>query len=179
MIIRRADPADAGRLAALMGECFVLAYQHASDPPRIAEYVRTQFAADVIAGQLDDRQLLTWIVEDLAGHWRGFGQLHLRIDPPVCVSDARHPLELRRFYFHPAVHGSGMAAALMAELKHTARAHGADALWLCAWQQALQAIRFYEKHGFASVGTATFWVMDDPKDDWVMRCHLQGGRRRP
>lgn len=172
MRIRHADPADAGRLAALMGECFVLAYHHASDPPRIAEYVRTQFATEVIGAQLADRQLITWIVEDLAGHWCGFGQLHLRVEPHPCMLDARRPLELRRFYFHPAFHGSGMAAALMAELKATARAHGADALWLCAWQEAPQAIRFYRKHGFSIGGTATFWVIDDPKDDWVMRCAL-------
>lgn len=172
MPIRRATAADATRLAALMGECFVLAYHQASDPPRIAEYVRTQFATDVIAAQLLDPLLLTWIVEDDAGRWAGFGQLHLRIEPHDCMRDARHPLELRRFYFHPDFHGSGMAATLMGELKSTATSHGADALWLCAWQQAPQAIRFYEKHGFAIGGTATFWVMDDPKDDWVMRCAL-------
>lgn len=170
--IRRAQPADTDRLAALMGECFVLAYHHASDPPRIAEYVRTQFAPEVIGAQLVDPQLLTWIVEDDAGRWCGFGQLHLRVEPHASVSNTRHPLELRRFYFHPDFHGAGLAGALMAQLKTTARARGADALWCCVWQQAPQAIRFYEKHGFVIAGTTTFWVMDDPKDDWVMFCQL-------
>jgi ribosomal protein S18 acetylase RimI-like enzyme len=43
------------------------------------------------------------------------------------------------------------------------------------WQEAAQAIRFYQKHGFEIVGRSVFMVGDDPKEDWVMKQTLPQG----
>lgn len=165
--IRRATTADAAQLAPFMAECFLAAYSHASDPARIAGYVAQHFTVERLRAELADPHLLTWIVTAADGRWAGFGQLHRQLGPPDCLA-GRSSLEIRRFYFAPQFHGAGLAAALMSHAKDAAREAGAESVWLNVWQEAPQAIRFYTKQGFAIVGTATFWVMDDPKMDWVM-----------
>ena len=49
----------------------------------------------------------------------------------------------------------------------TARGRGAAGLWLGVNQENAKANRFYEKHGFARVGTKRFLVGDRYEDDFV------------
>jgi diamine N-acetyltransferase len=49
-----------------------------------------------------------------------------------------------------------------------ARGVGAAALWLGVWEHNPRAIRFYEKHGFTTVGEQPFVLGKDPQRDLVM-----------
>jgi diamine N-acetyltransferase len=64
--------------------------------------------------------------------------------------------------------GRGLAAQLVANLLAAAALRGSRSVWLNVWQESAQAIRFYQKHGFETVGRSVFTVGDDAKDDWVM-----------
>jgi len=84
-------------------------------------------------------------------------------------------VELGRIYLDAAFHGRGIAAQLVANLLVAASLRGSRSVWLSVWQEAPQAIRFYEKHGFEIVGRSIFMVGDDPKEDWVMTQALPQG----
>jgi GNAT superfamily N-acetyltransferase len=171
----RALPEHSERLAALMRRCFLHAYHHASTPERIARFVDQTYAPQRLYQELCKPSLPTWIALDEHGEWAGFGRLCLDSTAHPAVQSER-PLELQRFYLAPEHHGRGLAAPLMAFFIAQARALEADALWLNVWQEAPQAIRFYQKQGFTTVGTTVFWVDDDPKDDWVMHRVLAADR---
>lgn len=168
--IRHAVAADAQELARRMADWFMAAYAHASDADNTAAFVAANFATERQAAEIDDPQIVTLIAET-GGAMAGYAQVRLATAAPACVPEA-DAVELGRFYVAPAYHGRGVAAPLMRNVRTVARERGRRWLWLMAWQEAPQALRFYEKHGFESVGTAVFMVGNDRKADFVMRAAI-------
>lgn len=166
LTIRRGVAADAPELARNMAHWFLAAYAHASDAANTGAFVAANFDAARQAAELADPSIVTLLAES-AGVMVGYAQLRLARPAPDCV-DKDASAEVGRFYFAPSQHGRGGAAALMQALRAQARERGRYWLWLLVWQEAPQAIRFYEKQGFEKVGTAVFLVGEDRKADWVM-----------
>ena len=48
------------------------------------------------------------------------------------------------------------------------KTRSANFLWLSVWQESQQAIRFYQKQGFAISGDTIFMIGDEPMKDWLM-----------
>jgi GNAT superfamily N-acetyltransferase len=167
---RVAVPADAAELGRFMARNFLAAYGHCSTPDNVATAVAEHYGEAAQLRQLLDSSRYNLIA--FAGEeWVGHAQLHIGINPPEGAGTLP-ALELSRFYVEEGHHGSGIAQAMMAQLKHEARSRGGASLWLSAWQDAPKAIRFYEKEGFRIAGRLVFMVGDDPKDDWLMVCEL-------
>ncbi|WP_257385711.1 GNAT family N-acetyltransferase [Tahibacter caeni] len=164
--IRHAAAADAATLTRRMADWFVAAYGHASDAANTAAFVAANFSPARQAAEIADPDVVTLLAE-IGGSLVGYTQLRFATRAPDSVTGA-DPAELGRFYFAPALHGRGVAAELLQAAFRAAHERGRRRLWLLVWQEAPQAIRFYEKHGFAKVGTAVFLVGEDRKADWVM-----------
>jgi len=164
--IRRARPDEDVPLTALMARLFVASYGHSADADNVAAFVAKNYGRAQQTRELTDPRFRTYVLEH-DGEWAGYAQLKIPSPAPVAL-DAAAPAEVHRFYLDPRWHGRGLARPLMDTLEHEARAGGADALWLYVWQQAPQAIRFYEKCGFRVVGTSVFMVGAHATDDWTM-----------
>lgn len=165
-VIRPARPADAAALSALMRRTFLTANGHCSSPENVARFLDTVYTPALQSSEIRDPDTLTLIVEQ-DGQWAGFAQLRWGSAPPPVV-DPLPTVELGRIYLDSAFHGRGLAAQLVANLLAAASLRGSRSVWLNVWQEAAQAIRFYQKHGFLIVGSSLFKVGDDVKDDWVM-----------
>lgn len=79
----------------------------------------------------------------------------------------RPTVELSKVYVHPGHHGGGVASALVEESVRAAQARDAASMWLGVNQFNARANRFYEKSGFAQVGTKKFKVGARYEDDFV------------
>lgn len=165
--IRRAVAADAAVLAPLMAEWFLAAYSHASDAANTGAFLAANFDRAMQAAEIANPDIVTLIAQN-GGEMAGYAQVRFATHAPDCVTGTG-ACELGRFYFAPAHQGRGGAAVLMDAVRAAARERGRHWLWLLVWQEAPQAIRFYEKQGFAKTGTAVFLVGEDRKADWVMR----------
>jgi len=165
--IRDGVAADAPQLAQKMAEWFLAAYGHVSDAVNTGLFVAENFQVARQAAELADPDIHTLIAETDAG-LAGYAQLRFARTAPACV-DRPATAELGRFYVNPIHHGQGVAQQLMQASFAAARARQRDWLWLLAWQQKVQAIRFYEKQGFEKCGPAIFKVGADEQHDWVMR----------
>lgn len=165
-VIRPARLADAAALSALMRRTFIAANGHCSSPENVAGFLDAAYTPELQAREIRDPDTLTVIVEQ-DGQWAGFAQLRWGSTPPPVV-DLLPTVELGRIYLAPAFHGRGLAAQLVANLLAAASLRGSRSVWLNVWQEAAQAIRFYQKHGFGIMGSSLFKVGDDVKDDWVM-----------
>jgi ribosomal protein S18 acetylase RimI-like enzyme len=89
-------------------------------------------------------------------------------DPDVAAAVGPRPTsELSKLYVMPDRHGSGLAGALVEDAVTLAVEHGALTVWLGVNQENARANRFYEKHGFAIVGTKRFLVGERYEDDYV------------
>jgi GNAT superfamily N-acetyltransferase len=166
--IRSARGEDAARLTVLMRETFLAAYAHCSSVDNVNGFLDATYAVPVQRAELADTHLATLIAETERGDWAGYAQLRFASATKDGVTLAR-PVELGRLYLLPRFHGQGIGDALMARLVALARARGGDGLWLNAWDEALQALRFYARHGFKVVGRTVFRVADDAKDNVVMQ----------
>ncbi|MGO7983282.1 GNAT family N-acetyltransferase [Rhizobium johnstonii] len=77
-------------------------------------------------------------------------------------------VELSKFYTLPHTHGGSVSAPLMQATLAAAADRGVQGAWLGVNNENARAIRFYEKNGFARVGTKTFKLGDRYEHDFVL-----------
>lgn len=169
MPIRLATPDDAALLHEVAAETFPLACPPHTLPESIAAFIAQNLAVDSFEKYLADpnRVLLLAEVDGVAAGYTMlvFGDPS---DADVAASvTARPTAELSKCYARAAFHGQGIAAEMVAASVEVARSRGALTLWLGVNQENERANRFYEKNGFAKVGTKRFLVGERYEDDFV------------
>ena len=167
--VRPAVPEDAAALAAVAAVTFPLACPPHTTEAAKADFIAKHLSETAFEGYLADpeRQLA---VAEIEGEPIGytmvvFGEPH---DPDVAAAITVRPTaEVSKLYVLPAQHGAGAASALMESAIESARGRGAHGVWLGVNQENARANRFYEKSGFALVGTKRFLVGERWEDDFV------------
>lgn len=163
--VRRGVPTDAAALAILAARTFEQTFGPDNDPSHIAAHLGLHYGVTQQAAELADPGVVTLVVER-DGALVAYAQVR-RHPPPPCVTHAL-PVELRRFYVDRPAHGSGLAQALMASVRHAAHELGGAHLWLSVWERNPRAIAFYARQGFVDVGGIDFFVGTDRQNDRVM-----------
>jgi ribosomal protein S18 acetylase RimI-like enzyme len=171
--VRRAEPKDAGPLAALAERTFRATFGSSNSRENMDAHCARSFGEAIQASEIVDPAIETFVCEDGA-ELAGYAQLRWGVAPP-CVAAAR-PAEIQRIYVDRRWQGQGVAQALMDRLLDAATRGGADALWLGVWEHNPRAVAFYRKIGFEKVGHHVFRLGDDPQHDWIL-CRGVGGAR--
>ena len=164
--IRHATPNDAELLAQLGATTFFDAYADDLPHETLRAYVTTAYTVEVQTEELADSGNI-FLIAEADAETAGFAMLRAD-DPPPEVDDP-NTIELARIYVLQESIGQGIGAALMRACLHEAGERGASTMWLGVWEHNPRAIRFYEKWGFAKVGTQTFTLGGDPLIDLVMQ----------
>ena len=160
---------DAASLASVAAATFPLACPPDTTPESIAEFIALHLAESNFDAYLaaPDRELL---LAESDGVVSGYTMLVYAEPTDPDVVDAltvRPTAELSKCYVLASSHGSGLAGQLMAASVEAARNRGAAGVWLGVNQHNAKANRFYEKNGFARVGTKRFLVGNRWEDDFV------------
>ncbi|MCL2465863.1 MAG: GNAT family N-acetyltransferase [Micrococcales bacterium] len=163
-------PDDLGELAGLAARTFPMACPPGTTRENIDQFIAGHLSADAFAGYLADNTRRLLLARSGGG---AVGYVMMVAgdpsDPAVAaVVTDRPTTELSKCYVDLHVHGSGVAARLVAAAMDLARADGARTCWLGVNQLNVRAQRFYAKQGFAVVGTKTFDVGGEVHDDFVM-----------
>lgn len=166
MHFRSAKPDDAAEIAAFMTHNFLATYGHSSSPENIKQAVHDYYGVDAQHTDLANEQIVNCLCI-VANKIAGLAQ----VKPPKRDSDPRH-FELSRFYVAAIYHGKGIAPILMQKTLESVRQRSALSLWLSVWQEAQQAIRFYQKSGFTISGDTIFMIGDEPMKDYLMTRNL-------
>lgn len=167
--MRRAGVADAAVLHEVAAATFPLACPPDSRPEDIQAFIAAHLTVDAFARYLAD-PARTILIAEVAGKPAGYTMLLAEDphDPDVAAAVIRRPtIELSKFYVMPGQHGRGVAQALMTATIGEAGARGAVSVWLGVNNQNERANRFYEKSGFATVGTKRFRLGDRLESDFV------------
>ena len=131
----------------------------------LAMYLPTAFSVLLQTGEIEDPSCTYLLIRDhdevvaYALVRAGSSSSHVHGDPQT---------ELQRFYVDQRYHGIGLAHEMMQACVESAKASGARTFWLGVWERNTRAIRFYEKCGFATVGTQHFRLGRDLQTDRVM-----------
>jgi len=172
--VRAATPDDAALIAAVAAETFPLACPPHTTPAAIAQFIAKNLSVTSFEGYLADPDRALFVAElgtEPAGYTMVvFGDPH---DPDVAAAvTARPTAELSKMYVREGFHGGGVAAHLIAASVAAARDRGSVTVWLGVNQENARANRFYEKQGFALVGTKRFLVGDRYENDFVRELAL-------
>lgn len=167
--IRKAGPAEAAVLHKLAAATFGLACPPGTTQDRIDDFISKNLSETSFAGYLRDPNRTLFLAEadgEPAGYTMVvFGEPS---DPDVASALTLRPTaELSKVYVLEGHHGAGIAGTLMEASVAAATGSGARGIWLGVNQQNARANRFYEKQGFALVGTKRFLVGDVYEDDFV------------
>jgi ribosomal protein S18 acetylase RimI-like enzyme len=81
-------------------------------------------------------------------------------------------LELSRIYVLKDFQGNNYGANILQEIIKMAKEKHKIWLWLGVWQLNLNAVRFYERHGFSKFDMHSFYIGNDRQTDWLMRLDL-------
>lgn len=107
------------------------------------------------------------------GEADGHAVAYAKLGPPSLPFDpVGSPIELRQFYVLAPWQGSGAARDLMEWTIATARARGADALYLSVFSDNTRARRFYARYGFQFVSVYAFMVGHHADEDHILRLDL-------
>jgi diamine N-acetyltransferase len=169
MSTRQAGPADAAALAELAAETFPLACPASTTPQAISEFIAEHLTESRFDSYLADPGRALFLAE-VDGVAIGYTMLVDGEPTDADVASAistRPTIEVSKFYVRAGNHGAGVAGELMAASLAYARERGLAAAWLGVNNENLRANRFYEKHGFARVGSKRFWLGDHWEDDFV------------
>jgi ribosomal protein S18 acetylase RimI-like enzyme len=169
VLIRSATASDARLLHEIAAITFPLACPPDALPESIKAFIDTNLSEAAFAGYLADPERELYVAEE-NGTAIGYTMI-VHGDPSdpdvAAVVTLRPTSELSKVYVHPDSHGGGVASALVEESVRAAQARGAASMWLGVNQLNGRANRFYEKSGFAQVGTKKFLVGARYEDDFV------------
>ena len=172
--VRQAGVDDAALLHALAAATFALACPPGTTQASIDEFIRTQLSEEKFAGYLADptRELFIASVDGVAA---GYTMI-IHADPTdldvLAAVTTRPTSELSKVYVLAGHHGTGLASHLVQTTVDAARRRGSASVWLGVNNENAKANRFYEKQGFAKVGTKQFLVGDKYEDDFVRALEL-------
>lgn len=175
VVVRQARPADAVALHELAAATFPLACPPGTLRRDMDAFVATHLSREKMTGYLADphRELLLAEVDGIAAGYTMliFGE---PADPDVsAVITVRPTVELSKLYVHTGHHGSGIAARLVEASLRRALRRGARGIWLGVNQLNERANAFYDKSGFALVGTKRFLVGTRWEDDFVRELRFE------
>jgi ribosomal protein S18 acetylase RimI-like enzyme len=171
VVIRIATVEDAERVSAFAARTFSDTFAADNSADDMAMYLARTFTPELQRAELDNADMRTLLAER-NGIPVAYAQLVMH-DAPECVTgDA--PVELARIYVDRAMHGRGLAHAMMQRVIDEATRMGGETLWLGVWERNPRAIAFYRKMGFEDVGSHDFVLGRDVQTDRVMQRALAG-----
>jgi diamine N-acetyltransferase len=147
--IRIATPSDAELLADLGARTLRDTFGPDKSEAQ-ANYLALTFSPDIKSGDLAD-PYATFMIAEVDGAAVAYARLRFGFSPP-CAGGIT-PMEVARFYADAPWVGRGVGTALMERCLCMARERGCDVVWLDVWEKNNRAIAFYEKWGFAVVGS--------------------------
>jgi ribosomal protein S18 acetylase RimI-like enzyme len=169
--IRRGTVSDAETLAPLAMKIFndAFAGNPLNKPEDMRVYIAEAFSLEQTRRELSDAETLFYVAE-IGAEMIGYAKLQER-STEDCIADVS-PIELSRLYVRKDFHGRGIAEKLMNECFDYARRKNYRTMWLGVWEYNFRAQKFYEKFGFARVGSHVFQLGSDAQTDWVMERKL-------
>jgi GNAT superfamily N-acetyltransferase len=163
--MRRTTQADASALSLVASAAFLETYATVLEGADLVAHCLKHNTADTFAAWTNDPATIVTIAEIEPGH-APIGYTVLTT-PDFPIDTQPNDIELRRIYVLAQMHGTGLGAALMAQAIKDAAAVQRQRILLGVWEHNHRAHAFYERQGFARIGSRQFTVGTAVHDDPV------------
>ncbi|MEZ4793526.1 MAG: GNAT family N-acetyltransferase [Gelidibacter sp.] len=156
-------------LTAISRETFVEAYEKDNNPDDFKTYIDSAFSSNQIESELlnpNSEFYFIYLNKTLVGYFK------LNEKDAQGEDYGNQSLELSRIYLLKEFQGQDIGRLTLLKIIALANEKDKSWLWLSVWQLNVNAVRFYERHGFVKYDTQVFHVGNDPQMDWLMRLDL-------
>lgn len=160
--IARAAAADAAALSLVAGASFLETFAGVLPGEDIVAHCTAKSSLEAFAEWIADPASVVALAREPLGAPVGYTVL-TSADLPI--ETGPDDIELKRIYMLARMQGSGLGGTLMDRAIADARALGRTRMLLGVYGGNARAQAFYEKHGFAVVGTRRFLVGQTEHDD--------------
>ena len=169
MEIVRAVPSDVHDLLAISRKIFYDSFHDQNTEANMQAYMDRAYNHDKLLSELKDEKCEYYFLCD---DEKKIGFLKLNL--AGSQSDLQDPesLEIERIYVDQAYQNRGLGAVLLDKATERARALNLNYIWLGVWEMNVNAMRFYERHGFEKFGTHPFIMGDEMQTDVLMKKKL-------
>ncbi len=164
--LKRATAADAAALSLVASACFLETFAGILQGADIVAHCAKANAPEAFRGWMEDNAARV-VLAEIANGAAPIGYSALTTPDMPAVEAHPDDIELRRIYTLARAHGTGLGPALMAQAVHDARAMGCRRMLLGVYAGNDRARAFYEKQGFAAVGTRQYQVGATLCDDVI------------
>ncbi len=166
---RQCKESDISALVLLSKTTFTKAFQKDNDPDDFESYLNTAFSRDTLLKQLRNQDSFFYFIylnTQLLGY--------LKLNQHQAQTDIKtdDSMELERIYILEEFQGQGYGTLILQKLRKIGLQRNKRFLWLGVWEKNVNAIRFYERHGFVNFGTHPYYIGTDKQTDWLMKCDL-------
>jgi ribosomal protein S18 acetylase RimI-like enzyme len=155
-------------------ETFKEAFAAQNDPEDFETYLREAFSAERLRREMTEpetRFFFLYYRKQLAGYAKiNSGKAQTELQDPEA-------LEIERIYVRKPFQGKGLGSWLLEQLTTLARKEGKKYAWLGVWEENIEAIRFYKRHGFVTFGKHPYYIGSDRQMDWMMRLDFNAGKQ--
>ena len=162
--IRRAQPADANRLAVLAAQVFLHTYAIDGISPAIAQYVLEEMTPAKFTALLQNPAVFTSVAES-GDNLLAFAVIHL---DSVCPNATDATVELQTLYIQDHFVGKGIGHNVLVKMQELARLGADSRLWLTVNAKNARAIAFYQRQGYQELGTTEFVLGGVAHENHVM-----------
>jgi diamine N-acetyltransferase len=168
-LIRKAEPGDADQMAELAIFTFREAWLEPGNEADLEEYVRENFAAEVLRKELRNPDI-TYLEVSINEEPVGYAKLEKRCQPDNYLLPG--PVALHRLYIKAAFRNHKLGSELLKHVMSLSKQEGFKTLWLGVWNENYNAMRFYSRFGFEKFGEYVFTMGKIKSDDYLMKVDL-------
>jgi GNAT superfamily N-acetyltransferase len=162
----RLTPDDAALLSEMGGVSLIESHGHSAAPETMQAYVDRSFSVAACRTELEEsRNIFTAVYYN--GELAGYTKIICNVSHPAIQLEPVTKME--RLYLLKAFYGLQLGLGLLQEALAFSKTAGDRGMWLNVWKENHRALRFYEKHGFVTVGESEFVLTaTHANPNWVM-----------
>ena len=156
-------------LTRISRQTFIDAFEKDNNPEDFKAYIDVAFSKEQIKTEIlnpNSKFYLVLLDHKLVGYFK-INENEAQAEP-----FGKDALELSRIYVLKPFQGKKLGGYILQEIISIAKSMKKTWLWLGVWQLNVNAVRFYERHGFAKFDTHSFYIGNDKQTDWLMRLDM-------
>ena len=164
--IREVDQHEIQLLIDISRNTFIEAFGSRNKPEDMEIYVSRAFSPEQVTKEFNHPESTFYFVyvEDYV-----IGYLKINTGSAQSELLPEESVEVERIYVITEYQGKRIGAILMNQAVQVARRLNKAVVWLGVWEKNIEAIKFYERHGFEKFDTHNFMLGNDEQTDSLMK----------
>ena len=163
---RKVEPDDVDALLGISKQTFFDAFEKQNNPNDFEAYASKAFTIDKLNSELANPASVFYFAtdgEEIVGYVKlNFADAQTEFNDPEA-------LEIERIYVLKSYQGKKIGELLLQHAVGVAQNNHLNTIWLGVWEHNVNAIRFYERHGFKTFGSHEFMLGTDRQTDILMK----------